>query len=191
LIAVCTGGQKLPDSITECYGDEAFSTKVAGDYVLFSRRSVKEETPPKLPVPIYDPAGEPTSLTLEHVSPEPWGYFPIGSHGFRLHPNSGGWAPATLSVSHLCLGYKQLRCKVRVGASDAQPVKFLIRVAGELHHEEIGRAEITVAGGEEKEVAIRLRLFADSCRVIFSTQMAAADGVNARAWAEILDPVFI
>jgi hypothetical protein len=191
LVAAFTSGQKLPDAVTECFGDEAFSTKLAGGYVLFTRRTVEEQTPPKLPVHIFDPAGEPTSFTLEHVSSEPWGYFPIGPHGFRLHPNNGGWAPATLSLSHLCLGYKQLRCKVRVGAPDAQPVKFMISVAGELHHEEIGKTEITVAGGEEKEVAVPLRLFADSCRVIFSTQMAAADALNGRAWAEILDPVFI
>jgi hypothetical protein len=191
LIAVFTGGLKLPDTITDAYSGEAFDTKVAGDYTLFNRRTVKEGAPPKLPVHIYDPVGEPTSLTLEHVSPEPWGYFPIGQHGFRLHPNSGGWAPATLSISHLCLGYRQLRCKVRVGAADAQPVKFTVRVAGALHNEEIGRAEMTVAGGEEKELTIRLRLFADTCKVIFSTQMAAPDALNGRAWAEILDPVFI
>jgi hypothetical protein len=190
LIAVFTAGKALPDDITACYPEDVFLTRQEGDYTLFFRRAVAAKTLPKPPLYIFNPEAEATTLSMEHVSAEPWGYFPIGAHGFRLHPNSGGWSPARLRLSHLCLGYKELRCQVRVGSPIAKPVKFAVRIEGEMNGERIGDAEITVPGGTTEALTVKLRMFAGTCRIIFSTQMAEIADSNGTAWAEFIDPVF-
>ncbi len=188
LIAIRTGGWQLPGYILDHYQDSAFLNRTEDDYVLLFRREVAELPPPPAPLALFDPAGPPVSWQLRNVASEPWAWFPIPPHSFRLHPNPPGTPPAQLLVRHDMSGMTELHCRLRLGHAEASPVRFTIGILavpdGDVHFQ----AERVVEAGAEQELLAQLPPLAGPCDIVFTTAMAEPAAENRLAWAEFLSP---
>jgi hypothetical protein len=190
MIIVDASREPLGPLATAAYPEEQFVIRTDGDYVMIYRREVDSNLPAPLPVPLFDPAGQPGTMVMTHVPDMPARYFPIFPYGFRLHPNLPTEPPAQITLSHHCLGQRQLSARLRVGHAEAGPVKFSITILSEPDGKEVFHVEKVVNGGSEQTIKPALPGFFGPCRLVFTTQMAEG-GSNKFAWAEVLDAVWM
>jgi hypothetical protein len=191
LIAVETGGQPLHGATADRFPEHRFTTAMAGDYVLLQRREIDETPLPAAPVPIFSPDGLPAAFKLSRVPTQPPGFFPLGAHGFRLHPNTSEGPDVQLTISHTCRNYKEIHLTLRSALNIAEPIRFALRVRRPPGDKALISAAEILRGGETRSVVIPLPPYDGPCEVIFSTSMADYGDSNAGAWAEILHAAFV
>ncbi len=189
LIAVETGGAPLHEGTTPFFPDDKFLTEIEGDYVLLHRRDADLSLAPPRAVPVFNPEGPPQTLKLENVAAEPPGFFPIGAHGFRLHPNTSNAPVASLTLSHACRNYSELHLNLRVVSASSKPVRFSVTVSGP--SETILSAAEVLQGGETRSAVLPLVPYNGPCEVRFITEMPGFWDSNAGAWAEVIAAAFV
>ena len=127
LIAVENGGVPLPSATAERFPEAKFLTTFSGNYVLLHRRDTDPTVPP-YPIPVFNPEGPPQSLTLANIAAKPPGFFPIGTNGFRLHPNASGAQAARITLSQTCRNFAELHLSLRVALPMSRPVRFIASI---------------------------------------------------------------
>jgi hypothetical protein len=185
------GQPGLAPAIAEGFPEAVYARRDAGRYALFYRREVYSPAPALPAVFLVDAAADLRPLQLRNVSPDPWGFFAIGNHGFRLHPNEPYEPTAQVTFTKHNRGYTKFMARLQVGNPAAGAVRFRIAIVTEAGELEIMAAEEVVGGGAFSEVAVELPPCFGECRVIFSTEMADPGVGNGYAWAEVLDPRFL
>ena len=191
LIAVETGGAPLADATAERFPEDRFLVVEEGDYVLLFRRDFDAQAVPVGPVPVFDPEGRPQSLALAHVATNPPGFFPLGNHGFRLHPNAPDSPAARLMLSQACRNYRKIQLILRSALPVARPIRFTLRIIASPGGEALATAAEILAPGETRNLTVPLAPHDGACEVIFTTEMAEFSDSNAGAWAEILAANFV
>jgi hypothetical protein len=171
------------------FPDDKFLTVIEGDYVLLHRREADATPPPPRPVPVFNPEGTAQRLTLTEVTSSPPGFFPLGAHGFRLHPNASDAPAARLTLSHVSWRFTELHWQMRVALPSAAPVRFGVSVTAEGC--ELLRAAEVLKGGESRAVVVPMVAYEGPCEVVFTTEMAEFEDSNAGAWAEIIAAAFV
>jgi len=189
LLAVETGGAPLHEATAARFPDEKFLTVIEGDYVLLHRREADAAAPPTRPVPVLNPDGPAQRLALSDVAGNPPAFFPLGAHGFRLHPNASGTPAARLTLSHVSWNFAELHWQMRVALASAAPVRFGVTVTAE--GRELLRATEVLKGGETRAVVVPMAAHEGPCEVVFTTEMAEFEDSNAGAWAEVLGAAFV
>jgi hypothetical protein len=189
LLAVETGGVPLHEATAARFPDEKFLTVIEGDYVLLHRREADAAAPPPRAIPVFNPEGPARRLTLTEVTAKPPGFFPLGAHGFRLHPNASGTPAARLALAAVSWNFTELHWQMRVALASAAPVRFGVTVTAE--GRELLRAAEVLKGGETRAVVVPMEAHEGPCEVVFTTEMAEFEADNAGAWAEVLAAVFI
>ncbi len=189
LIAVENGGAPLPSAIAERFPEEKFLTTFAGNYVLLHRRETDPTVPP-YPIPVFNPEGPPQSLTLTNIAAKPPGFFPIGTNGFRLHPNVFGAQAARVTLSQFCRNFSELHLSLRVALPMSWPIRFAASITTE-DGAELLSASAILQGGETRNVIFPIARHEGPCAVTFSTEMAEAGASNTGAWAEFLSATFV
>jgi len=189
LIAVENGGTKLHEATAGRFPDEKFLTEISGDYVLLHRREVETPVLEPVPVPLFCPDGGLRAVRFERVSANPPAFFPIGAHGFRLHPNPSDSPPARMMLAQMCRNYRELHLGLRVALPVSAPVRFTVEVNAE--GEVLARAVEVLRGGESRSVAVHVAAHEGACEVVFTTEMAEFGDSNAGAWAEVLVAAFV
>jgi hypothetical protein len=186
LLAVETGGAKLHEATAARFPDEKFLTVIEGDYVLMHRREVDATPPPPRPVPVFNPDGPAQRLALADVEAA---FFPVGAHGFRLHPNAAGGPAARLTVAAMSWNFTELHWQMRVALPVSAPVRFgvTVRAQGEV----LLRAAEVLKGGETRAAVVPMMAYEGPCEVEFTTEMAEFEDSNAGAWAEVLAAAFV
>ena len=189
LIAVENGGVPLPSAIAEHFPEAKFLTTISGNYVLLHRRDTDPTVPP-YPIPVFNPEGPPQSLTLANIAAKPPGFFPIGTNGFRLHPNASDAPPASLKLSETCRNFAELHLSLRVALPMSRPIRFTAEITTE-DGAKILSASATLQGGETRNVIFPIARHEGPCEVAFSTEMAESGAANTGAWAEFLSATFV
>jgi hypothetical protein len=183
-----TGGAPLHEATAARYPDDKFLTVIEGDYVLLYRRDADLTAPPPRAFPVFTPDGPMAQLALSHVAASPPGFFPVGPHGFRLHPNASDSPAARLALTHDCRNYSEFHLSLRVALPMSRPVRFAVTVTGE-NGPLLAMTEV-LRGGESRTVAAKLEPYEGPCEVVFTTEMAEFGDSNAGAWAEVLAAAF-
>ncbi len=191
LLAVETGGKPLHEATAACFPDDRFLTVIEGDYVLMHRREAEIVTVPPRPVHVFDPETTPRALLVEDTKANPPGFFQIGAHGFRLHPNPPHARDARATIAQECRNFAELHVSLRVALEISKPVRFTIRVLAAGDDAELCRIEEVLKGGESRAASAPVSPYAGPCQVVFSTSMAEFEESCAGAWAEIVGAAFI
>jgi hypothetical protein len=128
---------------------------------------------------------------VEDTKANPPGFFQIGAHGFRLHPNPPHARDARATIAQECRNFAELHVSLRVALEISKPVRFTIRVLAAGDDAELCRIEEVLKGGESRAASAPVSPYAGPCQVVFSTSMAEFEESCAGAWAEIVGAAFI
>jgi FkbM family methyltransferase len=189
MVAVRTAAHRVGPVIRGSFDESLYEIRAEGEDVTLFRREPGGNLAPPWPLPIFDPTGLPGGLVALHIAELPARFFPIFPYGVRLHPNGPRQPAPQLIIAHQCIGYREIRAKLRVGNQESLPVMFSIAVLMQPGGAALARLETVVAGGAVKDVALELPPYFGPCDVVLSTAMAEL-GSNNFAWAEFLDLAF-